>query len=190
MKQITLKIAPGKPESIGLNGDYVRVKSASVEVRIQEENGLVDATIQEGDALNLRPFTRLLVSHSDAAEQTFILLIGNGTSADGSKVGGSVSVTGDVVARPDQFGGFVASTDLPAGVSVLVRNEETNRIYCAVQNIGSNELWLRFASTASVGNGVLMQPGDMFVFDSCVPTAVIYALSVAGSRLSFVGGYA
>lgn len=188
MKQITLKIQAGQTEEIGVVGDYVRIKTASVQVRIQVESGDVDATIEQGDALNLKPFTRLVISHADAAEQTITLLIGDGTSADSAKVGGSVSVSNFPA---------VAVQSMSVGLRTVVGVGATNtavlaaqaRKYCLVQNIGAGKIWFRFGGSAAVDDGVLLLPGAAMVFDVVVPNDAINAISdVAGTKIFVMQG--
>lgn len=176
MKQITLKILPGSVEEFGITGDYVRVKSASVPVRVEVENGQVDATIEEGDALNLKPFNRLRVSHSDAAEQTVVLFVGNGTSADGAKVGGSVAINSLPANNGDVSQSSFMATNGGASDAVA---ENLSRRFLLVQNThASAVLYVAFGVDATTSNGMRITAGGSLLLDNFVPR----------SRVSLLGG--
>jgi len=177
MKQITLKIAAGSAEEIGVVGDYVRIKTASVPVRIESESGQVDATIEEGDALNLKPFTRLRVSHSDAAEQTLTLLIGNGTSADSSKVGGSLAVA----SMPATAEAMTQAAPVVGVASVQILAANPARRFLMVQNNDpAADVYVNVAgAAASAATGVKLAPGASVVLDVCTPSAAIFAIASA-----------
>lgn len=190
MRQITLKVQAGKVEEIAVDGDYVRVKSAGVPVRIEAETGQVDATIEQGDALNLKPFKRLRVSHSDAAEQTITLMVGNGTSADSAKVGGSLSISGDVsaVQKTGQIyyqGNYAINAANTATRPVLV-----GRRYLFLQNVGLTNIFIKIGSAAVLNQGIKLVPDASFVMDSyCVWDGNVNAISdAAGGNLTVIEG--
>lgn len=199
MKQITLKIAAGNTEEIGVSGDYVRVKTASVAVRIEAESGQVDATIEQGDALNLKPFNRLRVSHSSAEEQTITLMIGNGTSSDSSKVGGSIAISSlppipagnnnigdvDVVSLPD-----VDVVSLPTAVMTQTQKTvgtasaqlvpaKVGRKFLLIQNNDETaKVTLNVAGAPAVLNkGVIVLPGTALLLDVVRSDAAVFAIA-------------
>lgn len=190
MRQITLKVQAGKVEEIAVDGDYVRVKSAGVPVRIEAESGQVDATIEQGDALNLKPFKRLRVSHSDAAEQTITLMIGNGTSADSAKVGGQVSVSGDVSTVVKSSVIYGKNTAVIGTVGSSVRGiPPTPRRYIFLQNLGTTDIFLMFGANAELNKGYKLVPDASLTFDTWCPNDMLYAISsAAGGLLSIVEG--
>lgn len=190
MRQITLKIAAGQTEYVALVGDYVRIKSAAVPVRIQAENGAVDATVEDGDALNLQPFTSLLVSHSDAAEQTIALMIGNGTSADGAKVGGAVSVSGDVRTLPKGIDIASSTVALEAGAVTVIKGAELGRVLFFAQNTGAVDVALGFSNVPTEStNRLILAPGQSIMFDRVVPTGGVRAIAIGGAgQISFMNG--
>ena len=187
MKSITLKIAPGSFEEPGLVGDYVRIKSASVPVRIETESGQVDAIIEQGDALNLKPFTRLRVSHSDASEQTITLLIGNGTSADSAKVGGSLAVA----SLPSVAVPFTQTAPVMGLASALIVAANASRRFLWLQNNhASAEIRLGMAGGAAVaGAGPRLSPGASVLLDVATCSNAVYGISdTAGVALDVVEG--
>jgi hypothetical protein len=187
VKQITLKIAAGNAEEIGVVGDYVRIKTAQVPVRIEADKGQVDATIEEGDALNLQQFTRLRVSHSDAAEQTVTLLIGNGTSADSSKVGGSMAVA----SMPDVAVPFTQTAPVMGLASAAIVAANASRRFLWLQNNhASAEIRLGMAGGAAVaGAGPRLSPGASVLLDVATCSNAVYGISdTAGVALDVVEG--
>lgn len=177
MKPITLKIAPGTSEEIAVTGDYVRVKTASVPVRIEAENGEADDTAEQGDALNLKPFTRLRVSHSDAAEQTITLQIGNGTSADSARVGGRV----DVQSLPATAGPMTQAAPAVGLVSTQILAANASRRFLEIQNNDpAADVYVNLAGDpASAATGIKLAPGDAKILDVRVPDAAIFAIASA-----------
>lgn len=180
MRQIKLKIGVGSGEDIAVVGDYVRVKSAGVPVRIESGDGAVDATIEEGDALNLKQFDRLRVSHDSGAEQEITLLIGNGTSADGSKVGGSLEVS-------SRASSYDQKNVVVNVASVLLLAANSARRFLLVQNNHSAfNLWLNLKGAAATTNGVKLPPGGSILLDSACPTGAIYAIGETAANMYVV----
>lgn len=170
MRQITIKVGVGSGEDIAVVGDYVRIKSAGVPVRIESGDGKVDATIDEGDALNLRRFERLRVSHTSGAEQVITLLIGDGTSADGSKVGGSVEVSSRAVP-------YAQTAPAVGLVSVLLLAANSARRFLLVQNNDTSlNMWVNLDGNAATTAGVKIPPGGSILLDSACPSGAIYAI--------------
>lgn len=186
MKQITLKIPAGQSEEINAVGDYVRLKTASVSVRFQVSDADTDATIEQGDALNLKPFERLRISHSDGAEQTITLLIGNGTSSDSAKVGGSVSITGDVSVIDKTYTPVDQYALINVGVvSVVALAARANRRFLMVQNQGVTDLYMNYGLLpAIVGMSLKLGPGQTLLFDAICPNSQISMISSAAGGLA------
>lgn len=179
MRQITIIVKTGSSEEIAVVGDYVRIKSALVPVRIRDSLGALDATVESGDALNLKPFERLRVSHSDAADQTIVLFIGNGTTADGAKVGGTVSVSGVV-----NNGAVSQTSPVVTNASGLLLAAKATRKMVLIQNkdAGGN-VYVNYAGVAaSVANGIKIAPGAAMLLDVVAPTADIFAFGDIASN--------
>lgn len=183
MKPITLKIQAGKSDDVAVSGDYVRVKSASVPVRVEADEGQVDATIEQGDALNLQPFTRLRVSHSDAAEQTIVLLIGNGTSADSARVGGAVDVKSLPAPGVAVTQGYMATL---ADAQVVAANPA--RKLLRIQNVGAVDVFLTFNGLAATAQGFKLAPGASELYDYSMSSLAVRAYSATASALAFMEG--
>lgn len=187
MKSITVKIAAGKSEEFALVGDYVRIKTASVPVRIETNSGGVDATIEQGDALNLSRFERLTLSHSDAGDQTFVLLIGNGTSSDSSKVGGNIAVS----AMPSRAVPL-SQTSVAVGVaSVQVAAASAVRSLLLIQNTstGGQDIFVNLGAAAAAVTDLKMAQGASLLLDVATPSGAVNAIaSAAGGAVVVVTG--
>lgn len=193
MKQITLKIAANSTEQISVVGDYVRIKTASVPVHIEAMDGQVDARMEQGDALNLKPFQRLSVSHDGAGEQEITLLIGNGTSADSAKVGGSMSISSLPAVTVSALPVAAMVQTAPAvGVAsgLLVAANAARKFLMVQNNSASQDVCLNLAgAAATLAGGVKLAPGASLVLDVCCPSAAIYAIAdAAGASVVVVEG--
>lgn len=184
MKSLTVKIAAGSSEEFALVGDYVRIKSAAVPVRISADDGDVDATIEQGDALNLKRFQRIRVSHSDAADQTVTLMIGNGTSSDSAKVGGAVSVS----STPATAVPFAQSEPAVSTVSGQILAANSGRRFAMAQNnsAGGQNVFLNLAGGAATTGGVKLAPGASLVLDVATPSGAVNAIADAAGAVVVV----
>lgn len=184
MRSITIKVAAGTSENLAERGDYVRIKTASVAVRIQTEDRSVDATIEQGDALNLKQFNALRVSHSDAADQTITLLIGNGTSSDSARVGGSV----DVNSLPSRAVAVTSSNVFPVGASEQLFAANTARKFLSITNNSTADAFINIAgAAAAAGQGIKLTGGATVIFDNFVPAGAINVYSSLADIFGFQG---
>lgn len=187
MRAITLKIAPGQSQDVAVSGDYVRVKTAGVSVRIEAGLGAVDATVEQGDALNLKPFESLKISHASGVDQTITLLIGNGTSADSAKVGGAIEVTklpaineiSKLPTPPAQAFAFAQAAPAVGLASAVIRAAKADRRFLMIQNKHATaKIHINLTgAAAAAADGILLSPGAAMVLDVCVPNAEITAIS-------------
>lgn len=177
MRAITLKIGAGKSEDVAVSGDYVRVKTAGVSVRIEAGLGAVDATVEQGDALNLKPFESLKISHASGVDQTVTLLIGNGTSSDSAKVGGSVDVT-SLPANGISINQISTPTIIPISTTILAENP-ARKFLLLQNNEAATIVYLGIGVAAVIGVGVKLAPGASLLLDKWVPKGQINAISDA-----------
>lgn len=177
MRAITLKIGAGKSEDVAVSGDYVRVKTAGVSVRIEAGLGAVDATVEQGDALNLKPFQSLKISHASGVDQTVTLLIGNGTSSDSAKVGGSVDVT-SLPANGISINQISTPTIIPISTTILAENP-ARKFLLLQNNEAATIVYLGIGVAAVIGVGVKLAPGASLLLDKWVPKGQINAISDA-----------
>lgn len=189
MKPYTLVLPVGQPIDLAVVGDYVRLKGALVPVVVRCEETGESVELEPGDDARLTRFTRISVMHASGTQQSIVLYVGNGTSAGSSKVGGSVSVSGDVSNVPKAGTIYGKSVATVGTSSTQVRNVDELRRYWFMQNVGATTIYVQINGTAVIGNGIKLLPNDSFVFDAYVPTDTFYAISdAAGGLLSWIEG--
>jgi hypothetical protein len=176
MRPYTLKIPAGSEITLPHIGNYVRIKSATVpiNVRVLESNESVQ--LEQGDDATLTAFERLEVSHSDGAEQTVILYVGNNTRQGSSKVGGTLQVNPTQSSTGSQAAAVVGV----ASAQLLAAN--SNRKFLLIQNINpTGEITLNlFGAAAVIGAGPVIAPGETFKLEGMwMPTAQINAIGTA-----------
>ncbi len=178
MRQHTIIVPPGEAGFVLAVGDYVRIKSASVPVKILSEESNEYVELDQGDAVKLTKFSRLRITHGDVAEQTFVLMVGNGTYADSSKVGGSVVVSSVAsVVKVDTEAKVFAHT-VPAAVTPVaaqIIGVLAGRKFLMIQNKDAvGTIWFRFGSSVvTASNGVRLGPGETIVIDGvCTEQAI------------------
>jgi hypothetical protein len=180
MRQMTLIVPTGSFLDIGAVGDYVRIKSALVTVRVEAPDTGEFLELEQGDACRLTKFNRLLISHSDGSNQTVSILIGNGTTADSAKVGGSVSVAAATSMNSAQATVTTASATIATANSsrkflLIQNNDATGIIYVNLQG-----------ATATALNGVKIPPGSSLLLDAAVPSNAITAIGSIASNPNVV----
>jgi hypothetical protein len=182
MRQMLLKIPVGQAVEVGAVGDYVRIKSAVVAVKVEAPDNNEFAEVEQGDALNLKKFERLRISHSALTEQDVTVLIGNGTSADSAKVGGSFAIAGAVaisggviVAQPTVTAAAQSSLSV-TNASAQLLPARAGRKYLFIQNkSATGKIWINLTGiAASAANGVEIGPGGYYESNSawCAPGAI------------------
>lgn len=184
MKTYTLKIQPNEAFYLrGVPGDYVRVKTSAVELKIEsiESQGRDSVEVVQGDDFNFSPFQTLMVSHSDAAEQTVKLMISTGKKASASPTSNQVTVASGVVTvnnlSADQGAILTTTLNVGAASAVQLRPAKINRRYLMVQNNDAySVLRVRFDATApNATSGVRLLPGESIEFQGFCPTASVFA---------------
>ncbi len=108
-----LKVAASaeEPYSFGANRNYIQLdESATVAVTIKSPDTGEQTTLKSGDYAILSPFDELRFSHDGSVDTAFTIFVGKDTRRGGSRVGGSVQVTGgsDNVANPPDVNAYPA----------------------------------------------------------------------------------
>lgn len=187
MKPYKTTIPAGGVEEFAVVGNYLRLKSAGVPVVFTVEETGESIELEEGDAANLSDFKRVKVSHADVAAQSIIFYVGNGTSADSSKIGGSIAIA----STPSPA---VAFTQAAPGVGVASAEllpANADRRFLLVQNTstGGQNVFLNLAGAAATTGGVKLAPGASLVLDVATPSAAINAIAdAAGAAVAVVEG--
>ncbi len=162
-----LKVEGGVEEaySFGADRNYIQLdESATVAVTIKSPDTGEQTTLKSGDYAILSPFDELRFSHDGSVDTSFTVFVGKDTRRGGSRVGGSVQVTGgsDNIASPpriiplDQrasidgkhfmFDGAMAGTEFtlsnPAasGVNILIRSITTYSASDTDMSIGVSDI--------------------------------------------------
>lgn len=190
MKSYTIKIAAGQAFELAAVGNYIRVKTAAVALRVQSLENDVDIEIEQGEAALVMPFQRLRISHADAAEQSVILQIGNDSRVDSSKVAGSIAIA----TLPDvllENGAYAQTNETIGVVSASLLAANAARRFLLLQNKhATGNVWVNLAgAAATTANGVKLSPGMSLLLDTFCPTGEIFAIGdVAHSDFVAVEG--
>lgn len=197
MRPYTIKIPAGESVEIAMPGNYLRVKSASVTLMLTVDETGESAEIEQGDALELSPFSRVKFSHSDAAEQTVKVLIGKNTRMFSSQVGGSVTVSGNVEITNDVgnaipvsqvFAAAFTQAAVAVGVaSAQILAAKANRKFLLVQNNdAAANVFLNLTGAAATATDLKLPPGASIVLDQATPSAAITAIASAATAAGAV----
>lgn len=106
--------------------------------------------------------------------------------------GGSLTVDGTVNTIPGGFGSWkvsAASVDTTAGGTELVATPLTGRGSILVQNLGSNDVYLKEATGVTSANGMLLPKGSSFVA-SLDEAADLFAIASSGTSSLRIVEYA
>lgn len=186
MRTRTFKVPVGEALDIAMDADYIRVRSASVVLFLENDNG-DKIEISEGEDVTGWPVKRLRVSHEDAAVQTIKLTYGKGGRQGSAKVGGSVAISGSVTVGnfPANHGAlYQERATIGNGGSTQIRPAKADRRYLFVQNndpIAVMRVMLGASATATIG--VRLQPGEWKEWDTFVPNQTVNCIleSAAGA---------
>jgi hypothetical protein len=178
MRQITLKILPGETAEVAQVGNYVRIRSALVPLRIENPEASEVIEADQGDDFQFSDFQRLRISHLDGSEQEVKLIVSRNKKAGSSQVGGTVRLAG-------QQGAFTHNheTVTDAAVSLLAAANSTRR-YLLIQNLDpAANMRIRLDGVDPTAiTGIRLGPGDSLELASFVPTGAVKAiLETAGS---------
>ncbi len=164
---------------LGAVGDYVRVKSSGVTLRIESPESGEFLDLSEGDSVELSPFKTLNLSHSDASDQSVILLIGNRTKSQSQQ---------SVVMNPVRSGAASVHADSTVTTaSGTLRAASATRRYLFIQNKhATGNIWINLnGATATTANGIKIPPGGFYeTGPGWVCTAAVTAIGDVASNTS------
>lgn len=187
MRQLSIKVAPGDIQQLAVVGDYVRVRAAAVPVRIESPDNNDFLILEVGDAVTLRRFERLLISHDSGADQAVTLIIGLGErveSTSAMKLIGGV----DLNSGGEFTWGYVA-TAVAGAVMLLPQN--LNRKFLLIVNSTALDAFYGFDNSigTTFGTGAILKANQSVCFDVRVPTSQIWMNSAAATKyFSWVEG--
>lgn len=186
MRPLTLKIPAGEVVEVGAVGDYIRIKSALVEITAEAPDNNERAEMEQGDDVVFSPFQRLRFSHADVAEQTVRVYVGKGTRAGSSKIGGSI--TASVSNLPAQQGAMTQAAATVTNASGQLLAAKANRRVLIVQNNdATGNIFVNLTGVAAtVANGIKIAPGGSLILDVYAPSAAITAIGDIASNANVI----
>ena len=193
MRPYKIKIAPGEAYDINAVGDYIRIKSAGVTVTVEAPEQNESAELEQGDDVTLSAFSRLRLSHADAAEQSVTVYIGKGTRAGSSKIGGAVSVSNFPASTavsnfPGSNSGFSQSQKTVTSGGGLLLSANAGRRFLMIQNkdgVGYIFISLNGAA-ATQADGFKIGPNASLILDVFTPNGAIYAIGDLASNANII----
>lgn len=171
MRIKTIKIAPGQAFELTAPGDYVRVRSAAVDLTIENPDAGEILEVSQGDDFQMSPFKSLRISHASGAEQVVKLIVATGKKAGSSQVGGSISVAG-------QQGPYTQKRVSVTNVNQVVLFANAARRYLLIQNNDlSAVLRVRLdGSAATATAGFRVQPGGVLELPNYAASGAVNAM--------------
>lgn len=184
MKPYAVSIPSGSVEEFAVVGDYIRLKTAAVPVSFTIEETGESIELEQGDAANLSAFKRVKVAHKDAAAQAIVFYVGNGTSADSAKIGGSIAVA----STPSPAVPYTQTAPAVGTASGLLVAANAARRVLLVQNnsTGGQNVFLNLAGGAATTGGVKLAPGASLVLDVATPSGAVNAIADAAGAVVVV----
>lgn len=94
MRTISVIVPANDSNEIGVAGDYVRVKQATGDIRVENPEASEIVEAGQGDDFQFTPFHSLKIYNDTASDQTVKLTVSRGKKAGSAQVGGSVTISG------------------------------------------------------------------------------------------------
>ncbi|MHB1430404.1 MAG: hypothetical protein ACYCVW_17105 [Rhodocyclaceae bacterium] len=184
MRPYAVTIPAGSVEEFAVVGDYIRLKTASVPVQFVVEETGESIELEQGDAANLSKFRRVKVLHADAAQQAIVFYVGNGTSADSSKVGGSIGIS----SMPAVAVAMTQTANAVGVASAQLVAANAARRFLLIQNTdAAANVFLNVAGAAAVlDQGIKLPPGASVLFDVATPSGAVFAIASAATAAGAV----
>lgn len=186
LREITVKIAAGGSDELAFKGNYLRAKVAPYTLTIEnmDSGGRDVFGLQEGeDALFTVDFERLRITNTGGGDAFFTFVIGQNAKVSSAKISGSLQISSQ---RPAQATGFNEQKTV-TNASGLLLAENSNRQYLLIQNKdATGNIYVNFGATATIANGLQIEPLGSFELNSNILTAAIYAIGDIASNANVV----
>lgn len=181
MRLYTIKIPAGQAFELAAVGDYVRVRTSAVDLKIEQPDSGEDILVSQGDDFQFEQFQRLRISHQDAAEQAVTLIVSKGKKAGSAQVGGSITVAG-------QQGAFTSTQKTVTNASGQLAAAKAARRYLLVQNNDlTGIIYVNLSgAAATAANGIKVNPGGSIELQGYVPSGAITAIGSIASNANVV----
>lgn len=176
LRDTQLKLLNGAPETLSLQGNYLRISDAVSQVIVE---------IEGSDTFKLNPgedvvypvdeeFSRVVITTLAAVEDVVTVTIGKGVRVGSAKVSGSVAVTNYPVASSMNQSRLTVSS----GVAVQILTANATRKYLLVQNNDpAGVLRLRFDGVAATATqGFRIGPGESIEFVGICASGAVSAI--------------
>lgn len=176
MISVSMTLAAGVPQRIGLDGDYFHVLTAPVDdLQVRFDEG---KAVPAYESVGWRTYYSA-VELSSATGQTVVVMLGFGSVHDG-RASANVNVTANIApGNTVDDGGDVSC---PTGGPTLLANADTDRLYLKVANPSTNSNTFRIGSSSVDGtSGDLLEPGMSLPISV---TAAVYAYNTGGTTES------
>lgn len=187
MRLYSLNVATGQAFDLAAFGDYVLVRSSAVDLIIENPESGEKIEVSQGDDFQFDRFSSLRISHSSGADQAIKLIISTGKKAGSAKVGGSVTIAGNV-------GALAQGRASVTNVNQVIRNANPARKYFMVQNNDPVAV-LRVnlaGAAATAAQGFRVQPGGVLELQNYQGSAAIYCImetaTAAAGNVEFLEG--
>lgn len=150
--------------NLPVTGDYFKIMSATGLVSVKSDFGSLDDLIA-GQGLENTPFRFLTIVNRTAASNTVRLFVGDENFIDG--VSGTIAITATVAART----AFVQTAATVTNVAANAVAASTTRNYILIQNRDlTGNVFVNFATTATVATGIKIPPGGFYESGTVCPT--------------------
>jgi hypothetical protein len=173
VRQISMIVGPADVQHIAIVGDYIRVRAAAVPIRIESPDNNDFLILEVGDAVTLRHFERLLISHDSGSNQSITLIVGNGERVESTSSMKIIDKVNPVSQGPVTFSAFTANT-----TNSVVLPENLNRRFLMIQNRNPTiDIWVNFGAAAVLSGSVRIPAEGVLLLDSFVPTGAMNVIS-------------
>lgn len=176
MRDYDLTIPANGSDQRAIIGNFIKVKTASVELRVRAEDedgqSVADLLMSQGAFVNLpSQFQTVRIENPTGSSTTATLIIGRGV-VDDSQLSGEVTIgQGQTVTQ-------IADTVATIAAEIIASN--TGRRSVAIQNLDSaNEIYIG-DNTVTTANGFKIGPDSGLVIDKAA-AASIWAVSAVGT---------
>lgn len=194
LRLLTIKIPANGFENLALDGDYIRIQSASVAFKFQTDNQ-DDFQLVEGEEAKLKGFQVIKVINMDGADQTLSLYVGKDAAVGSAKVSGSVTVSNEIALNAPTLAALetvdLGATTLAALETVSVENkvkiEHGGQVYGASYRsttaLSANTAQTVFSAASNV-NGAIVHAASFSDYATGVLSSAFLAKTSAPANVT------
>jgi len=181
MRLYKINVATGEAFELGAVGDYVRIRTSAVELKIENVDSGEQIEASQGDDFQFSPFNNLRISHTSGANQAVTLIISQGKKAGASQVSGSMTLAG-------QQGAFTSTQKTVTNASASMIAANAARRYLLIQNNdAAGDIYINLAGAAATTlNSIKIAAGSSYECQGYVPTGAVFAIGSIASNANIV----